>query len=115
MNCTRKTLNIFYYFGSEFLDSLTDEAISSWGLRGRFPINRAESLQARATHAQPLKPQLLMSLCCAVVHFIIFVSQIPPYHCFRQNNSEQCLHRFHLALQVKSFQSDFCEKKLISN
>lgn len=23
MNCTRKTLNIFYYFGSEFLDSLT--------------------------------------------------------------------------------------------
>ena len=44
---------------------ITDEAISSWGLRGRFLINRAESLQARATHAQPLKPQLLMSLCCA--------------------------------------------------
>ncbi len=43
--------------------AVTVEAISSWGLRGRFLINRAESLQAGATHAQPLKPQLLMSLC----------------------------------------------------
>jgi len=49
--------------GIYILCAITDEAISSWGLRGRFLINRAESLQARATHAQPLKPQLLMSLC----------------------------------------------------
>jgi len=37
--------------------------MSSWGLRGRY-ITRAESLQARATHALPPKPQLLMSPCC---------------------------------------------------
>ncbi len=46
-----------------FVLPATDGAMSSWGLRGRFTINRAESLQARAKHAQPLKPQLLMSPC----------------------------------------------------
>jgi hypothetical protein len=31
-----------------------DRAMSSWGLRGREPITRAESLQAKATHAEQL-------------------------------------------------------------
>jgi hypothetical protein len=56
----------------------TDGAMSSWGLRGREPINRAESLQAKATHAQPLKPQLLMSPCCGT--FIFSIHYNPKLH-----------------------------------
>ncbi len=52
-----------YHETESFYLPTTDWAMSSWGLRGRFPFNRAESLQARAKHAQPLKPQLLMSPC----------------------------------------------------
>jgi hypothetical protein len=48
-------------------------AMSSWGLRGREPINRAESLQTRAMNAQPLNPQFLMSPCLPQFFYFIFI------------------------------------------